>query len=145
MPGCVSLICKCVALIMYNRRPATWALSLLLHCQLCDSTQIPLDPAGLYSPCGGRGTDENMSSAAPLQQWLAEAHYSSSCASSCSDINYFCITGPHLGISVVHAGNARSSLGCLSRAISHKTKSLPILSKDMSPPHLPSNTLQPKQ
>ena len=86
-----------------------------------------------------------VSSAAPLLQWLAEAHYSSSRASSCSDINYFCITGPHLGISVVYAGNAHSSLGRLSRAISHKTKPLPILSKAMSPPRLPSSTLQPKQ
>lgn len=41
--------------------------------------------------------------------------------------------------------DALSSLGCLSRAIPHKIKLLPSLSKAMSPPHLPPIPLQPRQ
>lgn len=118
----------------------------LSHCQLGDPAQIPQEPAVLCSPCSWRGTDEIQACCCPapamagwgtlqfffclfllwhqlfLHRWPTPWHFSCPCRQS-----------------------THSSLGCLSRTISHKTKPLPILSKDMSPPHLPSSTLEPKQ
>lgn len=49
----------------------------LLHFQMCDPTQTSLDPLALEE-----ALMKDVSPGAPLLQWLAEAHYSSSCGSS---------------------------------------------------------------
>lgn len=85
------------------------------HHSSCRTVSWAILPKSLKSllssalPALGEALMKYRSAAVPLLQWLAEAHYSSSCASSCSDINYFCIAGPHLGISVVHAGKAHTA------------------------------------